>query len=102
MHSINKLPALVGVLDVNKNNKVTKTAKKNKASKKQDSTLVDQPMNITSGSISSIEKLKTWKNQVQYDSPKENIYKAIQVYLGIVNQAHKEELAQLFGVDLYI
>ncbi|EEY44479.1 hypothetical protein VMA_002545 [Vibrio mimicus VM223] len=39
---------------------------------------------------------------MQYDLPEGRARKAMEEYLDVMNQARKEELAQLLGVDIYI
>lgn len=53
-------------------------------------------------SIRQVNESDIHRAQVQYDLPEGRGRKAMEEYLNVMNQARKEELAQLLGVDIYI
>ncbi|MEZ8103736.1 chromosome partitioning protein ParA [Vibrionales bacterium C3R12] len=83
-----------------------KTTRKNEVKKGQGSTSVGQPTkvaNAVANSIKHVSESDIRDAQIQYDLPPEGrARKAMEQYMDVMNQAKREELAQLLGVDIYI
>jgi hypothetical protein len=58
--------------------------------------------NAVSQSIRAVKESDIDRVNLQYDLPEGQSRKAMQAYMDILNRAKKEDLAQLFGVDIYI
>ncbi|MCW8335125.1 chromosome partitioning protein ParA [Vibrio sp. SCSIO 43135] len=104
MASINGLPPSL-VPNTTRTNKSNKANKKNEVKKGQASTSVAQPTKVAdavSHSIRHVQESDIHRAQIQYDLPEGQARKAMQEYLGVMNQAKRDELAQLLGVDIYI
>lgn len=84
----------------------TNKAKKKSLSKKDKSeNQVVKSTKVAEAVAHSIRQVKASdieKAQIQYDLPPGGSRKAMEEYMDILNQARKEELAQLIGVDIYI
>ncbi|ENC9835031.1 chromosome partitioning protein ParA [Vibrio fluvialis] len=84
-------------------NRASKAKKKNEASK--GSSEVAQTTKVAtavSNSIRQMDPSDIHRAQVQYDLPEGRSRKALEEYMDVMNQARKEELAQMLGVDIYI
>lgn len=100
MVSINGLPP-----SVPGPNRANKTNKKNEVKKSADKTAVGQPTKVANAvahSIRHVNESDIHKAQVQYDLPEGRGRKAMEEYMGVMNQAKRDELSQLLGVDIYI
>ncbi|ENK1945283.1 chromosome partitioning protein ParA [Vibrio cholerae] len=101
MVSINGLPParLPGT------NKTSKTGKKGEVSQSESGKSVSSTSKVATAvaeSIRQVNESDIHRTQVQYDLPEGRGRKAMEEYLNVMNQARKEELAQLLGVDIYI
>lgn len=82
-----------------------KTGKKRNVAQGNDASAVSQPTQVAhavSHSLSQVQASDIQRAQVHYDLPEGRSRKALEEYLDVMNQARKEELAQLLGVDIYI
>ena len=61
-----------------------------------------QIASAVSHSIRRADEADIERARVQYDLPEGHSRKAMQEYMNIFNQARREELAQLIGVDIFI
>ncbi|MFA0470684.1 chromosome partitioning protein ParA [Vibrio sp. 10N.222.51.E8] len=101
MVSINNLPPS----SIGSTSKPNRIKKKEQAKKSDASTSVGQPTkvaNAVSHSIRQVKESELHKAQIQYDLPEGRGRKAMEEYMDVMNQAKKEELAKLIGVDIYI
>ncbi|WGS61761.1 chromosome partitioning protein ParA [Vibrio lentus] len=101
MVSINSLPPS----SIGNTSKTNRTNKKNEVKKGDAKTSVGQPTkvaNAVSHSIRQVKESEIHKAQVQYDLPEGRGRRAMEEYMDVMNQAKKEELAKLIGVDIYI
>ncbi|MEI8634280.1 chromosome segregation ATPase [Vibrio sp. PP-XX7] len=55
-----------------------------------------------SRSIYAVKDAENFQSNLQYDLPEGRSRKALEQYFGVMNQARREELARLLGVDIYI
>ncbi|MGL4381239.1 MAG: chromosome partitioning protein ParA [Vibrio sp.] len=86
-------------------NKTGKIGKKGQVSQSESSSRVastSKVANAVAESIRYVDPLQIDRAQVHYDLPAGQARKALEEYLDVMNQARKEELAQLLGVDIYI
>lgn len=100
MVSINGLPPSIG-----NTQKTNRTNKKNEIKKGDAKGPVGQPTkvaNAVSHSIRHVQESDIHKAQIQYDLPEGRGRRAMEEYMNVMNQAKKEELAKLLGVDIYI
>ncbi|NVD07047.1 chromosome partitioning protein ParA [Vibrio sp. JPW-9-11-11] len=100
MVSINGLPA-----SIPGPNRANKASKKNQANQSQDKTPVSQPSKVANAvahSIRHVSESELHQAQVQYDLPEGRGRKAMQEYMDVLNQAKRDELSQMLGVDIYI
>ena len=98
MASINGLPPVV-VPNTNK------TQKQSKVKKEQGKQPVSQPTKVANAvaqTIRHVDESEIHRAQIEYDLPEGRTRKAMEEYMGVMNQEKKEELAQLLGVDIYI
>ncbi len=98
MASINGLPNVVVP-------NTHKTRKSSKGKNEQGRQPVGQPTKVANAvaqTIRHVDESEIHRAQIQYDLPEGRSRKAMEEYLGVLNQAKKEELAQLLGVDIYI
>ncbi|MGD8108975.1 chromosome partitioning protein ParA [Vibrio sp. TRT 21S02] len=101
MVSINGLPPS----QVPGSNRTNKTNKKNEVKKSQAQSQVGQPTKVANAVAHSIRQVKEsdiHRAQIQYDLPEGQGRKAMEEYMNVMNQAKREELSQLLGVDIYI
>lgn len=96
MVSINGLPPS----GVNRANSLKK-AKKQQQDKPQpaDTTPVAQAV---SRGIRQLNEADIDSNRLQYDLPEGRSRRALEEYFDVMNQAKREELMQMLGVDLYV
>ncbi len=96
MVSINGLPPA----------RIANSQRSSKAKKKTDvSTEVSQTSKVATAVSQSIRQMDASsipRAQVQYDLPEGRSRRALEEYMDVMNQARKEELAQMLGVDIYI
>lgn len=100
MVSINGLPGPVP--GPNRANKANKNKQTNKS---QQNAIVSQPSKVANAvahSIRHVNESDLHKAQVQYDLPEGRGRKAMQEYMDVLNQAKRDELSQMLGVDIYI
>ncbi|MDN3613480.1 MAG: chromosome partitioning protein ParA [Vibrio gallaecicus] len=101
MVSINGLPPS----SIGNTQKTNRTNKKNEVKKGDNKGSVGQPTkvaNAVSHSIRHVQESDIHKAQLQYDLPEGRARRAMEEYMDVMNQAKKEELAKLIGVDIYI
>ncbi|ORT50366.1 hypothetical protein ST37_10885 [Vibrio sp. qd031] len=95
MNRINGLPSQVTPLPKSDRSKAQSTNKTDTNSTHSVMPLASKPIRMTSE-----ERIN--QARVQYDLPEGSSRQAMQEYLNVANQARREELEQLVGVDLYI
>ncbi|MDQ2189760.1 chromosome partitioning protein ParA [Vibrio sp. B4-12] len=101
MVSINGLPPAI----VPGSNRANRANKNNGVKKGDVKTGVGQPTkvaNAVSHSIRHVDPSEIHRANLEYDLPEGRSRKAMEEYMDVMNQAKKEELAQLLGVDIYI
>ncbi|MDA0147971.1 chromosome partitioning protein ParA [Vibrio sp. LaRot3] len=100
MVSVNGLPP-----SVPGPNRANKTNKKNQVKKSQDKSPVGQPSKVANAvahTIRHVNESDIHKAQIQYDLPEGRSRKAMEEYMRVMNQAKREELINMLGVDIYI
>ncbi len=101
MSSINGLPPSL----IPGSQKTNKTSKRQQVKKSDQKQPVGQPSKVANAvahTIRHVNESEIHKAQVQYDLPEGRSRKAMEEYMDVMNQAKKEELAKLLGVDIYI
>ncbi|EMB7845460.1 chromosome partitioning protein ParA [Vibrio vulnificus] len=101
MASINGLPPAI----IPGTQRTIKSSNKRKVAKNQQQQAVGQTSKVANAVAHSIQNVKEsdiHKAQIQYDLPEGHARRAMQEYMDVMNQAKREELAQLLGVDIYI
>ncbi|EGR0669702.1 hypothetical protein [Vibrio vulnificus] len=101
MASINGLPPAI----ISSTQRTNKSSNKRKVAKNQQQQAVGQTSKVANAVAHSIQNVKEsdiHKAQIQYDLPEGHARRAMQEYMDVMNQAKREELAQLLGVDIYI
>ncbi|HDY7487286.1 TPA: chromosome partitioning protein ParA [Vibrio vulnificus] len=101
MASINGLPPAI----IPSTQRTNKSSNKRKVAKNQQQQAVGQTSKVANAVAHSIQNVKEsdiHKAQIQYDLPEGHARRAMQEYMDVMNQAKREELAQLLGVDIYI
>ncbi|WP_070967497.1 chromosome partitioning protein ParA [Vibrio sonorensis] len=101
MVSINGLPPS----QVPGSNRSQKTNKSKKADNSGKGTSVSKTTKVADAvahSIRYVDEADIDRAKVQYDLPEGKSRQAMQEYLNVMNQAKREELNQLLGVDIYI
>ncbi|ELY5144294.1 chromosome partitioning protein ParA [Vibrio vulnificus] len=101
MASINGLPPVI----IPGTQRTNKSSNKRKVAKNQQQQAVGQTSKVANAVAHSIQNVKEsdiHKAQIQYDLPEGQARRAMQEYMDVMNQAKREELAQLLGVDIYI
>ncbi|ALM71517.1 chromosome partitioning protein ParA [Vibrio vulnificus] len=101
MASINGLPPAI----IPGTQRTNKSSNKRKVVKNQQQQAVGQTSKVANAVAHSIQNVKEsdiHKAQIQYDLPEGHARRAMQEYMDVMNQAKREELAQLLGVDIYI
>lgn len=101
MASINGLsPSLI-----TSSTRTNKTSKNKKVKKSHTQQPIGHPSKVADAvaqSIKYVDESQIHRAQVQYDLPEGKARKAMEQYMDVMNQAKKEELAQLLGVDIYV
>ncbi len=100
MVSINGLPP-AAIPGSNRSNK----ANRQQVKKTETGTSVGQPTkvaNAVSQSIRHLNESDLKQSNLQYDLPEGRGRKAMEQYMDVMNQAKREELNRLIGVDIYI
>ncbi|MBF8999911.1 MULTISPECIES: chromosome partitioning protein ParA [Vibrio] len=99
MVSINGLPP-----SISGPNRTTKSRKGRKVDNSEgaDHAQPSKVANAVSQSIRHVKEADIRGAQLHYDLPEGRARYAMQEYLDVMNQAKREELAQMLGVDLYI
>ncbi|MBE4577396.1 chromosome partitioning protein ParA [Vibrio navarrensis] len=98
MASINGLPPAI----------IPGTGRTNKSSRKKvnkSQQQVGQPSKVADAvahSIRQASQADVERAQLQYDLPEGRARRAMEEYMDVMNQARREELAQLVGVDIYV
>ncbi|EMN7254587.1 chromosome partitioning protein ParA [Vibrio vulnificus] len=101
MASINGLPPAI----IPGTQRTNKSSNKRKVAINQQQQAVGQTSKVANAVAHSIQNVKEsdiHKAQIQYDLPEGHARRAMQEYMDVMNQAKREELAQLLGVDIYI
>ncbi|EJT0552942.1 chromosome partitioning protein ParA [Vibrio vulnificus] len=101
MASINGLPPAI----IPGTQRTNKSSNKRKVAKNQQQQAVGQTSKVANAVAHSIQNVKEsdiHKAQIQYDLPEGHARRAMQEYMDVMNQAKREELPQLLGVDIYI
>ncbi|EID0059826.1 chromosome partitioning protein ParA [Vibrio vulnificus] len=101
MASINGLPPAI----IPGTQRTNKSSNKRKVAKNQQQQAVGQTSKVANAVAHSIQNVKEsdiHKAQIQYDLPEGHARRAMQEYMDVMNQAKREELDQLLGVDIYI
>ncbi|CCN70012.1 hypothetical protein [Vibrio nigripulchritudo] len=98
MASINGLPPVV----VPNTNKTQKQSKVKKNDGKQPTSQPTKVADAVAKTIRHVNESDIHKAQIQYDLPEGRSRRAMEEYMDVMNQAKKEELAQLLGGDIYI
>ncbi|GAA5646633.1 MULTISPECIES: hypothetical protein [Vibrio] len=104
MVSVNGLPP-ASVPGNQRTNKAKKAGKKNNVNQAQGKTPAEQTSKVAdavSHSIRQVQPSDVHQARLQYDLPEGKSRKAMEEYLNVMNQAKREELASLLGVDIYI
>ncbi len=99
MASINGLPPSLGPVSSSSR----AISKKDKTAKAD--TAVSKPNKVAravSSSIHHVDNAEFEKSRLQYDLPEGRGRQAMEQYWNVLNQAKREELAQMLGVDIYI
>lgn len=100
MVSIHGLPAAVPGLK--KANKASKQSKINKSQSQQSANQTSKVANAVAHTIRYVQESDIHKAQIQYDLPEGRSRKALEEYMRVMNQAKRDELIQMLGVDIYI
>ncbi|MCY9802055.1 chromosome partitioning protein ParA [Vibrio scophthalmi] len=100
MVSINGLPAAIP--GPKKANKASKQSKINKSQGQQSTSQPSKVANAVAHTIRHVQESDIHKAQIQYDLPEGRSRKALEEYMRVMNQAKRDELIQMLGVDIYI
>lgn len=103
MVSINGLPPSSGLPKPNRTSKAR--GQDNKPSSTSGSKPATHPTAVAeavSRSLQSIDEAELENNRLQYDLPERKSRKALEEYYAVFNQAKRDELNQMLGVDIYI
>ncbi|MDE1234052.1 chromosome partitioning protein ParA [Vibrio aestuarianus] len=101
MVSINGLPPSI-VPGSNKTNRANKKNEVRKGDTKAAVGPTTKVANAVSHSIRQVQEADIQRATLEYDLPEGRARKAMEEYMDVMNQAKKEELAQMLGVDIYI
>ncbi|WP_428771999.1 chromosome partitioning protein ParA [Vibrio sp.] len=85
--------------------RANKAKRKDEVKPNDQQAAVTQPSkvaNAVANSIRSADPADIHRAQLQYDLPEGRGRKALEEYMDVMNQARREELAHLLGVDIYI
>ncbi|MDW6003611.1 chromosome partitioning protein ParA [Vibrio mangrovi] len=86
-----------------KSSKTSKAKRQNAQSEASSGTYEPTPVaNAVAHSMRSVKDAERFQENLQYDLPEGRARKALEEYFGVMNQARREELAQMLGVDIYI
>ncbi len=103
MVSINGLPPSAGLPGPNRASKAQgQDNKPSSANEAKPSTHPTAVASAVSRSLKSVNEAELENNQIHYDLPEGKSRKALEEYFAVANQARKDELAQMLGVDIYI
>ncbi|MGF1908224.1 chromosome partitioning protein ParA [Vibrio kasasachensis] len=100
MVSINGLPP--SIPSSNKTNRVSKKNEVRKSQQKQDVGQPSKVANAVAHTIRHVQESDIHQAQIQYDLPEGRNRKALEEYMRVMNQAKRDELIQMLGVDIYI
>ncbi len=100
MVSINGLPA--SIPGSSKTNRVSKKNEVRKSQQKQDVGQPSKVANAVAHTIRNVQQADIEKAQIHYDLPEGRSRKALEEYMRVMNQAKRDELIQMLGVDIYI
>ncbi|MDC0611547.1 chromosome partitioning protein ParA [Vibrio sp.] len=103
MVSINGLPPSSGLSRTNKASRSKKSHDAQTSSSEASSST--QPTRVASAvsqSLRTMNEAEIEGNRIQYDLPEGKSRRALEEYYAIYNQAKRDELAQMLGVDIYI
>jgi len=100
MVSINGLPP------PSRSNKISRPRRSSKPEASSDQAKqIHRPTAVASAvskSLHSIDESQLNDNHIHYDGPEAKSRKALQEYYAVLNQAKRDELTQMLGVDIYI
>ncbi|MCE0492912.1 chromosome partitioning protein ParA [Vibrio salinus] len=103
MVSINGLPPSSGLFRSNKASKAQRKDKKpSSADESKPATHPTAVAKAVANSIQPIDESELESSRIHYDLPEGKSQKALQEYYAVYNQAKRDELAQMLGVDIYI
>ncbi|SDH70018.1 hypothetical protein SAMN04488136_1257 [Vibrio xiamenensis] len=83
----------------------SKAKKSDRKRKSQNGSSVGEPTkvaNAVANTIRHVQESDIHRAQIEYDLPEGSGRKAMEKYMDVMNQARREELTQLLGVDIYI
>ena len=66
------------------------------------STQVTKVAQAVAHSVNTISDADVHRTHVHYDLPEGRSKQALEAYMNVMNRAKREELEQLFGVDMYV
>ena len=101
MAAINGLPPAI-IPGSSKSSRVNKNKGVSKGQRKAEATQPSKVANAVAHTIRHVPESDLHRAQVQYDLPEGRSRKAMEEYMRVMNQAKREELMQLIGVDIYI
>ncbi|WP_162063199.1 chromosome partitioning protein ParA [Vibrio taketomensis] len=101
MASINGLPPAI-IPGSNKPNRINKNKGIGKSNAKSEVSQPSKVANAVAHTIRHVQESDIHRAHIQYDLPEGRSRKAMEEYMRVMNQAKREELMQLLGVDIYI
>lgn len=98
MVSINGLPPSAGLPGPNRTSRAQGQDNKPSSANAHPTAVA----NAVSRSLKSVNESELENNQIHYDLPEGKSRRALEEYYAVSNQAKKDELTQMLGVDIYI
>ncbi|MBE3668733.1 chromosome partitioning protein ParA [Vibrio navarrensis] len=98
MASINGLPPTI----IPGTGRTNKSSRKKVNKSQQQVALPSKVADAVAHSIRHVSQADVERAQLQYDLPEGRARRAMEEYMDVMNQARREELAQLVGVDIYV
>ncbi len=83
----------------------SRTQKSSNKRKSQRKALLGEPSKVANAvahTIRQVSENEFHRAQIEYDLPEGGGRKAMEKYMEVMNQARREELTELLGVDIYI
>ncbi|MFA0084548.1 chromosome partitioning protein ParA [Vibrio sp. 10N.261.51.F12] len=105
MVSIQGLPTVYSQQRTNKAKRkqsVSGTSTSKSATQTNQSTQVTKVAQAVANSVNNVSTADIDRANIQYDLPEGRSKKALESYMNVMNRAKREELEQLFGVDMYV